>query len=100
MGNRGHVFNHVDLESGGLQGADRGLTAGAGSFDEHLDNLQSVLHRRASSGFSSGLRRVGSGFPGTAEAQLAGAGPGQSIALGVGDGDNGCLLYTSPSPRD
>ena len=73
MGNRGHVFDHVDLKSGGLQGADSGFTAGARSLDEHFDGFQAVLHRGFRGGLGSRLSGEGGGFPRTAEAQLTSA---------------------------
>ena len=91
MGNRGHVFDQADLESGGLQSADRGFAAGARAFDVHINALQTMLHSRFGSGFGSGLRREGSGFPRTAEAQLTGARPGQRVALRIGDGHDGIV---------
>src|SRR5579872_1872155 len=45
------VLDHRDLETGGLQRADRRLTAGAGTLHEDLDLAHAVLHRFASRAF-------------------------------------------------
>ena len=44
MRNRGHVFDHADLEPCGLQCADGRLTAGARPLDKHFHTLEAVLH--------------------------------------------------------
>ena len=62
MRNRGHVFDHADLEPCGLQRADRGLTACAGSLYKDLDGLHAVFHSNLSCGFRGGLRRERSGL--------------------------------------
>src|SRR5690606_5308226 len=43
VGLRSDVLDRAHLEAGGLQGADRGLTAGAGTLDEDVDLLHAVL---------------------------------------------------------
>src|SRR5262249_33151387 len=44
---RGHVLDRGDLEARGLQRADRGLAAGAGTLDPHLDTLHAEIDRFA-----------------------------------------------------
>ncbi len=88
MRNRGHVFNQVDLQTGGLQSTDRGFTAGAGALHIHFHGLKAVFHRRAGGGFRRRLGGKRSRFPRTAEAELTGAGPRKSIALRVGDSND------------
>src|SRR5690625_6701221 len=43
--NRGDILDGAQFQAGGLQRTDRGLTARAGSLDEHVDLLQAVLLR-------------------------------------------------------
>src|SRR5699024_4228303 len=79
------------VQAGSLQGADGGLAAGARALYVDFDALHAVLHRQAGRGLSGGLGGERSRFPGTAEAQLARAGPGYRVALGIGDGDDGVV---------
>ena len=88
MGDGGHVFDHRDFQSGGLQGTDCGFTAGTGALNVNLNGLQAMLHSGLGSGLSSRLSSEGSGLAGTAEAQLTGRSPRQSITLQIGDGDD------------
>ena len=39
MRNGGDILDHRNLETGGLEGADGGLTARAGTLDENFDGL-------------------------------------------------------------
>src|SRR5207302_4705888 len=59
MGLRSHVLDAQDLEPGGLEGADRGLTARAGALHEDLDLLQAVLHALAGARVGRDLSREG-----------------------------------------
>src|SRR5690625_5033338 len=87
----GDVGDGADLQASGLQGADRGLAPRAGALDEDVDLLHPVLLGLAGGGFSSHLRGVGGGFARALEADLAGGGPGDDGAGGVGDGDDGVV---------
>ena len=91
MGNGRYILDHAYVQAGGLQSADSGFTAGAGALYIDLNGLHAMLHSQAGGGFSRGLRGKGSGFPGASEAQLTGAGPGDRIALRIGNGDNGIV---------
>ncbi len=56
VGLRGHVLDARHLEAGGLEGADRGLPAGAGTLHEGLDLLKALLDALAGSGIGRDLR--------------------------------------------
>ena len=71
----------VTSRPSGLQGADGSLTAGAGALHEHFHGFQPMLHSGLGGGLSRDLGGKRRGLPGTAEAQLAGARPGQGVAL-------------------
>ena len=86
-----HVLDHVDLEAGGLQCADRALAAGAGSLHIHLNGAQAMLHRCARCGLGRHLRCEGRGLLRAAEAQRAGARPGDRVALKIRDGNEGVV---------
>src|SRR5579859_5986600 len=86
--NRGDVLNRADLETGGLQRADRRLPARARALDEDIDLAHAVLHGAARGGLGRHLRGVGRRLAGTLETDLAGGGPGNHVAAGVGDRDD------------
>src|SRR5690606_6229375 len=79
---RGHVLDRVDLETGRLQGADRGLTAGAGPLDEDVDLPHAVLHGTAGGVLGGHLRRERRGLARALEPDVAGAGPGDHVPVG------------------
>src|SRR6059058_3680377 len=85
---RGDVLDLPDLEAGGLQRADRGLTAGAGTLDEDVDLLHAVLLRLARAVLGGHLRRERRGLARALEADVAGGGPTDHVALWVGDRDD------------
>ena len=91
MGNGGHVLDEGDFQAHGLQGADGGLTTGAGALDVHLHGLQPVLHGGLCSRLGGGLSGEGSGFTGTTEAQAARGGPAQGVAAHIGHSDHGVV---------
>ncbi len=91
MGDRGHIFNHIDLESSSLQGTDCSLSAGTGTLNINLDRLETMLHSGLGSGFSRRLCGKWGGFTGTAESKFTCAGPRKSIALRVGDSNDGIV---------
>src|ERR671912_2680330 len=84
----GDVRDRADLEADGLDRADRGLTARARALDEDVDLAHAVLLGPAARGLSSLLRGVGRGLARALEADLAGAGPRDHVALWVGDRDD------------
>src|SRR3954452_20194472 len=88
VGNRGYVADGADLEADGLQRADGGLAAGAGTLHEHVDLAHPVLLRAAGGRLGGHLRREGRRLAGALEADLPGAGPSDHVAQGVGDRDD------------
>ena len=91
MRDRSHVFDHGDFEACGLQCTDGGFTAGARAFDVDFDGLHSTVDSNFGGSFRCGLCCEGSGLFGTSEAHFTGARPGNSVALRVGDGDDGVV---------
>src|ERR687894_587367 len=88
---RGDVGDRADLEAGGLQRADRGLAAGAGTLDEHVDLLHAVLGGLAGGalrGHLSGERR---GLARALETDVAGRGPRDHRTGRVRDGHDGVV---------
>src|SRR5215475_3304987 len=88
---RGDVLDGPDLQAGGLQRADRGLTTRAGTLHEHVDLAHAVLHgppRGGLSGHLSGERRR---LARALEADLPGRRPGDHAAAGIGDRDDGVV---------
>lgn len=71
MGLRGDVGDGTDLEARGLQGADSGFTTGTRALDEHVDLLDTVLHRLAGGGLGSHTSGVRSGLTGALETDVA-----------------------------
>ena len=82
-----HVFDRADFQADGLQRADGGFTAGAGTFDADFDFLHAVRHRLAGGVLRDLLRGVGRALARAFETDAAGAGPADQVALHVGDGD-------------
>src|SRR3954452_10161032 len=88
VGNRGYVADGADLEADGLQRADRGLAAGAGTLHEHVDLAHAVLLRATGGRLGGHLRGERRRLAGALEADLPGAGPSDHVAQGVGDRDD------------
>lgn len=55
----GDVLDRTDLEARGLEGADRGLAAGARTLDEDVDLAHAVLLRAAGGRLGGHLRGEG-----------------------------------------
>src|SRR5579875_1205099 len=85
---RGDVGDGTDLEAGRLQRADRRLAARARTLDEDVDLLQAVLLRLAGGALGGHLRRERRRLSRALEADVAGARPGDHVALRVGDRDD------------
>src|ERR1044072_6617453 len=88
VGLRGHVANPGHLEAGGLEGADRGLAAGAGTLDEDLDLLQAVLDALACRRVGRHLRGERRRLARASEAGAAGGLPRDHVPLAVCQGDD------------
>src|SRR3954470_5899199 len=87
----GDVGDGADLEAGGLQRADRGLTAGAGALDEHVDLLHAVLGGLAGGALGGHLRRERRGLARALETDVARGGPRDHGTGRVRDGHDGVV---------
>src|SRR3954447_8031370 len=85
---RRDVLDGTDLEARGLEGTDGCLTTGAWALDEDVDLLHAVLLGAAGSGLSRHLRGVRRALARALEADVAGGGPRDHVALRVGDRDD------------
>src|ERR1700744_1194910 len=88
---RRNVADAADLDAGGGESADRGLAAGAGTGDAHIDRADTVIAGCVGSTDGGLLRGERSSLAGAAEAERAGRFPAERVALLVGDGDDGVV---------
>src|SRR5687767_5155011 len=91
MRDRGHVADRGDREADRLEGAQRALAARSGALDLDLEGADAMLGRLAAGILGRDLRGIRGRLPRALEAHHAGAGPGDRIALRVGDGDHGVV---------
>lgn len=75
MRHRGCVHDPEDLQTGGLQGTNGRLTAGAGALDEDINLAHPVILSLLAGGFCSKLRSKRSGLAGAFETDIAGGRP-------------------------
>ena len=85
------VADAADLDTGGGEGADRGLAAGAGTGDTHIDRADAVVAGCVGSTDGRLLGRERGSLAGAAEAERAGGLPGERVADLIGDGDDGVV---------
>src|SRR5699024_10478249 len=85
---RGDILDGADLQTGGLQRADRGLTTRARALDENGHLASAVLQSPASGGLGRDLSGVRGRLARTLEADLPGAGRRNHGTGGVGDADH------------
>src|SRR4051812_9569301 len=85
---RRDVGDLADLQAGGLQRPDRRLAARARALDEDVDLLHAVLLRLARAVLRGHLRGERRGLARALEADVAGGGPADHVARGVGDRDD------------
>src|SRR5205807_5936599 len=85
---RGHVGDRADLQTGGLQRADRRRPACAGPTDEHLDRAHAVLERLLGGRFGGRLRGERRRLAAALEALRARGAPGDDVAVDVADRDD------------
>src|SRR5271165_6694220 len=88
---RRDVLDACDLDAGGRQRPDGRLAPGARAPDQNVDPADAVLHGPFGALLGGELGGEGGGLAGALEADVAGGGPGQHVALGVGDGDDGVV---------
>src|ERR1700754_961868 len=88
---RGDVGDRADLEAGGLQRADRGLTSGCGGLDEDVDLLHAVRGGLACGVLGSHLRDERRGLARALETDVACGGPRDHGTGRVGDRHDGVV---------
>src|SRR3954451_21428246 len=88
VGLRRDVADAGDLQTGGLERADRGLAARARALDEHLDALDALLDALARGGVGGDLGGERRRLARALEAGAAGGLPRDHVALAVGQGDD------------
>ena len=88
---RSIIFDREHLEAKGRKGANRGLTSGAGAFDLDVKLTEALIIGGLASGFSGDLGRERGAFFGPFVTKGASRGPGDNVALGIGDGDDGIV---------
>src|SRR5215207_8960022 len=88
VGLRRDVLDAEDLESRGLERADRRLPARARAFDEDLDLLQAVLHALPCARIGRHLRREGRRLARALEARRASRLPGNHVSVLVRERDD------------
>jgi len=88
MGDRGHILDQPDIDTGSLQGSDRSLSSRTGAVHPDFTELHPV--KIANRG-RCGVGRLGSGeggaFPASPETLPAGAGLSQYVAVKITDSD-------------
>src|SRR6188768_1562237 len=88
MGLRRDVLDGGDVETGGLQRANRRLTAGAGALGEDLDPLEPVFHALFGGRVGGHLGGERGRLARTFEPGRTGRLPGDHVAVGIGEGDD------------
>lgn len=88
MGDRSHIFDSCDGDSGSLQGADSRFPSTTGALNIHLDSAQPIAHCSVSCVSGSHLGSIGCPFPGTFEPCSTTAPPGYNVALHISDGNH------------
>src|SRR5690242_17096579 len=86
--NGGHIPDSGDRHTHRLQGAQRGLTTRAGARDVDFQRADAVFGGLTAGVLGRHLGGVGRRLTRTLEPHQAGAGPGDRVPLGVGDGDH------------
>src|SRR5258707_10379884 len=90
---RGHVFNGLDGQPGGLQGSDRGFAAGAWPLDSNLDLLEAELGRTLRRRLGRALGGERRALTASLEADPAGGGEEKGVAVHVGFGAAGVVSF-------
>src|ERR1700733_5788275 len=85
---RRNVADAANLDAGGGEGADRGLAAGAGTGDAHIDRSDAVVASCVGCTDGGLLRGKRSSLAGATEAERTGRFPAERVACLVGDGDD------------
>src|SRR6478736_3467633 len=88
---RGDVGDRTDLQAGGLERTDGGLTARARALDEHVDLAHAVLDSLARGVLRRHLRGERGRLARALEADVAGGRPADHRPRRVGDRDDGVV---------
>src|SRR5438034_8643577 len=88
VGDRGDVLDADDLDPGVLDGANGGLTAGAGTLHHNVDLAHAVLHGATCGRLGCELRRERRALARALEPHVAGRGPRDGVPRLVGEGDD------------
>src|SRR6266542_4899079 len=91
MRHGGHILNHADLQTDGLESADGRFAAGAGAFDADFDFAHAVGHGLAGGILRDLLGGEGGAFARALEADSTGAGLAEQVAVHVGDANLGVV---------
>src|SRR5690606_6044212 len=86
-----HVGDAGDFITAGVQCADCGFAARAWALDVHIEVLQTVFQCSLASALGGNLGGERSRLTRTTETGTTRGGPGQRIALTVGDGNDGVI---------
>src|SRR5262245_32522172 len=100
---RGDVLDHLDGQSGGLQGGDGRLAAAARPLDPDLDLLDAELGGLLGALLGGALGGERRALAAALEADGAGRGVAERVAVGVGDGADGVVerrLDVGHAPAD
>src|ERR1035441_5170658 len=89
--NRRDVLDSADFNAGRGKRSDGGFAAGTRTADPHFDHPQPAFAAFIGGGERRLLGGEGSAFARPAKTQRAGAGPGDGVALLIGDGDDGVV---------
>src|SRR5580658_6223498 len=91
VGNGRHVLDADDLDAGRRERPDGGLATRAGAPHQDVHLAHAVLHGPAGAGLGRQLGGEGGRLAGALEADVAGRSPGEHVAVGIGDGDDGVV---------
>src|SRR5580658_500364 len=91
VGNGRDVLDADNLDPRRGERPDGGLAARTRPPHEDVHLAHAVLHGAPGAGLGGQLGGEGRRLAGALEAHVAGRGPGQHVALGVGDGDHGVV---------
>ena len=89
--NRRHILDLRNLDTEAVQRANSGLATRAWALDAHFQVLHAALDGNFACRFSRNLRCKRGRLPRTLEACTTGRRPRQSVALTVGNGDDGVV---------
>ena len=91
MRNRGHVLDVRDAKATVRNRPQRGLTARSGALDVNTNALHALIHGLLTGILCDELSCKGSALARTLEAKHTGGGPGNRVAVGIGDGHDGVV---------